>query len=294
MADYYRRLFELKVGGTMDRPEVMIQTTHDRQFKIQFGVRVSAGNFHSYADIAIWNLSRETESKIFKRGSLVALRAGYPHNIDLIFKGQLVNLFRERQGPDRITRIIAKGGAQPLEEAAVDKTFGPGVKVLELVQACADALGFPALISGAEHLQQVLPRGPVLSGSAKYCLLELSRMFKFWWLVEGDRVVVIPDQSKRGGIAHKISQLTGMVGSPEITEVGADIVVKMNPKIKWGEEFKVESEYPRANFSGIYFRDIPATLGEGRYKIQTIEHQGDSYGDIWDTRLYGIKSTVAA
>lgn len=294
MADYYRRLFELKVGGTMDRPEVMIQATHDRQFKIQFGVRIDAGNFHSYADVAIWNLSRDTERKIFKRDALVALRAGYPHNIDLLFKGQLVNLFRERQGPDRITRIIAKGGAQPLKTAAIDKTFGPGVKAAELVQACAGALGFPAQVSGAEHLQQVLPRGYTLTGSAKHCMIELSRMFSFAWLVEVDRVVVVPGKAVRSALTHKISSLTGMVGSPEITEVGADAVVRLNPKIKFGDLMEIESEYPRANFSGIYFRDIPDTLGAGRYKIQTIEHQGDSYGDIWDTRLFGIRTEFAA
>ena len=294
MADYYRRLFELKVGGSIDKPAVMIQATHDRQFRIQFGVRVSAGNFHSYADIAIWNLSRDTESRIFSRGALVALRAGYPHNVDMIFKGQLLNLFREKQGPDRVTRIIAKGGAQPLEQASVDKSFGPGARASELVQACASALGFPAAIAGSEYLQQTLPRGYTLQGSAKHCLVELSRMFGFWWLVEGDRLVVVSEKTKRGGVTHRITSLTGMVGSPEITEVGADVVVKLNPKIKWGEEFEVKSEYPRASFSGIYVRDIPDTLGVGKYKIQTIEHQGDSYGDIWDTRLYGIKSTVAA
>lgn len=293
MADYYRRLFELRVGGTMDKPQVLIERSFERQFRIQFGVRVDAGNFHSYADISIYNLSRDTETAIFKPGSMVALHAGYPHNIDLIFKGQLVNLLREKSGPDRITRIIAKGGAQPLETATIDKTFGPGVKAIELVQACASALGYPAAISGAENLQQVLPRGYTLQGSAKHCMVELSRQFGFSWAVEIDRVSVVPNAANRGTSPHIVTQLTGMVGSPEITEVGADVVVRLNPRIKWGELFKVQSEYPRANFSGIFFRDIPDTLGEGLYKIQSLEHTGDSYGDLWDTRLIGIKAGIS-
>lgn len=293
MADYYRRLFELRVGGTMDKPQVLIERSFERQFRIQFGVRVDAGNFHSYADISIYNLSRDTETAIFKPGALVALHAGYPHNIDLIFKGQLVNLLREKSGPDRITRIIAKGGAQPLETATIDKTFGPGVKAIELVQACASALGYPAAISGGEGLQQVLPNGYTLQGSAKHSLLELSRQFKFMWLVESDRVVVVAEKSARGAVAHSITQLTGMVGSPEITRVGADVVVKLNPGIKWGELFQVKSEFPRANFSNIFFEDIPSTLGEGLYKIQSLEHTGDSYGDLWDTRLIGIKAGIS-
>ena len=96
------------------------------------------------------------------------------------------------------------------------------------------------------------------------------------------------DRSFRDGVETEISALTGMVGSPEITEVGCDVIVKLNPQAKIGRKFKINSEFPRANFGNVYYTDIKDTVGQGTYSILRLQHSGDSYGDEWETKLTGL------
>lgn len=293
MADYYRRQFEFSLGDDPNALEVFIEATNERQFRVVFNVLIDFSNFMSYADIAIYGLARGTESKVFKRFTNVALRAGYENNIDFIFRGQIQNVLRERAGPDRITRVIARGGAQPLTEASIARSLGAGSVLLDILKACSASLGFPLVIDG-DDFQQRYARGYSMNGDPKTVLNDLAKSWDFNWIIENNRVVIVSGKSHRGSNIHQISALTGMVASPEITgggdvETGVDVAVRMNPALKVGERFQVKSEYPRANFSNVYFSNIPKTLGEGIYKIVRLEHAGDSFGDEWDTRISGLK-----
>lgn len=311
MRDIYRRLFEFSAGGELHKPEVLIEPTHGRQLRIQFGIRNIPGNFFSYADIALYNLSDETANKISKPGNLIALKAGYEGNLALIFVGDLMNMIREREGPDTITRIIAKSEAMKLRALTLDKSFGPGVKAYELIEACAGALGIPVTIHDKDRFSTVLPRGYALHGAVKQTLMELAKQFKFKWLVDMGRLVIVPDivGYRRPGMTHLVGMETGMVGNPEFNvtptikdtesgkvthgrEVGATVAVRLNPQIKWSDSFVINARYVRAHLSSVYFGQIPENAGQGTFSIQTLEHQGDSYGDIWDTRLYGLNSII--
>lgn len=311
MADIYRRLFEFSAGGTLHKPEVLIEPTHGRQIRIQFGIHNIPGNHFSYADIALYNLSDDTANKIGKPGTLIALKAGYEGNLGLIFVGDLVNMIRERQGPDTITRIIAKSEAAKLQTKNLDKTFGPGVKAYQLMEACAAALEVPIIIHDKERFGTVLPRGYAVQGSIKHTLMELSRQFRFKWLVDMGRLVIVPDIAgyRRPGMTHLVSMETGMVGNPEFTvtptakntesgevtrgrEVGAKVAVRLNPQIKWSDSFVINAKYVRAHLSSVYFGGIPEGVGQGTFSIQTLEHIGDNYSDSWDTRLNGLNSII--
>ena len=299
MGDYYGRQFEIGIGGSADKPSLFIEATTGRQFRVQFGVATDAGNANSYCELSIWGLSRETENKIFKRGLPIYLKAGYEFNLDYIFKGEVVNFFRTRQGPNRISKIIARGGAVKLENATITKSFGAGAKLAEIISACAAAIGYTVVFAKTSDFQKAFVRGYTLNGDPKHILNALSRQFDFQWVVENDRIVVLYQGSVRGAVTHKISALTGMIGSPEILtsrggKFGVSVSVKLNPKIKWGEALQINSEFPRANISNVYFNDIAPTLGEGTYKALTIEHLGDSWGDEWTTRLTGSRWSLSA
>ena len=97
MSVYYDRRFQLDLDGA-----TFIAETEGRQFRITFNILHDFGGYVSYADISIYGLSRDTETKAFKKGQDVYLKAGYADSIDYIFKGQLTNLFREKKGADKI------------------------------------------------------------------------------------------------------------------------------------------------------------------------------------------------
>jgi hypothetical protein len=286
MPSYYRRQFELFVS---DRAKPFIAATNERQFKVVFTVLLDFGGFNSYADIAVYNLSRSTENKVFKKYEYVGLRAGYENSIDYIFKGQIVNIIREKQGPNTITRLICKGGALIQDTSTINKSFEGGVTVVQLIQSLAEAMTLPLVINQDDFSSESdYISGYLLSGDPKKYLNKLSAAHSFDWIIENERLVVVKKSSFREGGVTIISARTGMVGVPEITEIGADVITRINPSYRIGGQFKIQSQFAQVNYSNIYFQDVPESIGQGTYKIQRIEYSGDSYGEVWDSKINGL------
>lgn len=284
MSRFYSRVWELLIDD-----KVFIAATEGRQFRVTFDVLIDFGGSISYSSIAIYNLSSETASKAFKSGSTVGLRAGYSDTVDFIFKGRITNIFYERNGPDTITRLVARGGSQPATQS-VNKTLGAGVSLVDIIKELATSMGYPLIIQEGDFVN-VPPyiRGEVLYGDARTYLDKLAATHKFTYLIDNDRLVVVGGGSFRQGSPTVISESTGMEGIPEITENGADVTVRLTPKIKIGSRVDIQSKLRTFNFSNVYFQDVPASAGVGIYRVYRIEHKGDSYGDLWSTKVTGFR-----
>ena len=290
MSDYYNRQFELFIS---DRNIPFIAATSDRQFKITFSILLDFHGFNTYADIAVYNLSRDTEGQVFKKGEYVGFRAGYDDTIDYIFKGEIVNIIREKQGGDTVTRLICKGGALSQETSTINKSFESGVTIPELCRACAEALDFPIIINDADFpATSPYLSGYHLTGDPKVKLNQLAKSHNFNWIIEKEKLVIVGKTSFRKGNVVTVSASTGMVGVPEITEIGADITVRINPTLRIGGRFEIKSEFAQVNYSNVYFQDVPETLGQGVYIIQKLQFDGDSYGDVWDTKISGLRAVL--
>ena len=252
MSSFYRRQFELFVT---DRDLPFIEATNDRQFKVVFSILQDFGGFNSYADIAIYNLAKSTEGQVFKKYEYVALRAGYQDNIDFIFKGEIVNIIREQSGPNRITRLICKGGALTQDLSTVNKSFEAGVTVPTLIRECASSMGVPIVINDADFASiPAYISGYLLSGDPKKKLNQLARSHDFSWMIENEKLIVVGNQSFRSGSVTTISQSTGMEGVPEITEIGVTVNMRLSPQLKIGGKIKIESEFGIVNFSNVFFQ----------------------------------------
>lgn len=277
------RLFEVLVDGV-----TLIQPTTGRQFRIVFEIVVDFGGAASYADISIYNITNDTAQKILKKGSSIGLRAGYVDNIDFIFKGEIVNIFRERDGASIITRIVARSRMD--NTTNINQTLGKNTKLTAIIKACADVMGYPLVIKESDFTNiQNYPRGYTLNGDPRVYLDELSKTFKFGYVIENERLIATLNDKVRDGDVFQVSRYTGMEGIPIVTEIGVDVGVRLNPKINIGGQFKVESEFASFNFSNIYFQDVPSQAGKGIYKVQRVIHSGDSWGDTWTSTITGFK-----
>lgn len=284
MTQFYSRVWELLIDDT-----TFIASTEGRQFRVTFNVLIDFGGSISYADINIYNLSENTSSKAFKEGSNVSLKAGYPETIDFIFKGRITNILYERQGSDTITRLIARGGSQP-ETQSVNETLGEGVRLVEIIRSLSNAMGYPLTISESDF-ENVPPyiRGKVLYGDPRQYLDELAKTHGFNYIIENERMIVVANTSFRNGVPFIVSEETGMEGIPEITETGADVTLRLTPKIKIGGRIDIQSRFKTFNFSNLYFQNIPPSAGSGIYRVYRIAHNGDSYGEAWSTKITGFR-----
>lgn len=282
MSNYYDRRFQVDLDGV-----TLIEETSGQQFRVVFNILHDFGGFVSYADISIYGLSRETEAKAFKKGQTIDFKAGYADSIDYIFRGDVINLFREKKGADKLIRLICMGGAQNRQETSISKTMGKNTSLVDILKELATAIGYPLTIKEDDFSDVNYGRGYVINGSPTNYLKKLAEAHGFNWVIENNRLVVVKSGSYRDGTIHQVSQFTGMVGAPEITEIGADVDLKLNPKIKIGGRFQLTSEFKTFNFSDVYFKGIKASAGLGTYRIFKVEHSGDSYGDNWNSKITG-------
>ncbi len=287
MSELYGRRYEIYIGDT-ERP--FIEQTGGRQFQMQAEITVDFGSYNSYADISIYNLSRDTENRISKRGERVIVSAGYHDSIGTLFTGDIVNIFREKSGTSKITRLICRGGGSDLESKTVTTTLGAGTSVVTALQEIASALGMP-LVVNAEDFAGGTPyaRGVALDGDPAGLLKTLSESHDFRWVIDNGRLVVVRNGSARAGTTKLITQFTGMENAPDVTDVGCDVTTRLDHTIKIGGKFRVESSFKNYNFSGMYFRNIPESAGSGEYRIFKLVHSLDSHGDSWSTRITGIR-----
>ncbi len=285
MSSYNNRRWEILIDD-----QQFIAPTGGRQFKCVFEVLHDFGGFNSYGDIAIYNLSADTANTGFSRGSKVTLRAGYMDTIDAIFIGQIKNVLRERRGPDTITRLICRGGRSVEDNNQINETLGKDATVIDILNACAAALDYPLVIDESQFSDvPAYAGGYSMSGDPRVYLDQLAETHGFTYVVENERIIVVREGQFRQGDVHIVSQFTGMEGIPEITEVGADVTTRLNPRINIGGRYRIESDLARFNFSNLYFQDIPESAGKGEYRIFRLAHTGDTWGDAWSTRITGYR-----
>lgn len=281
---YKRRQIELLLNDE----SFIAPAKTNQQFRIVFSILIDFGSSVSYCDCRIYNLSEETEAKAFTRGVPFGIRAGYDDTIDYIFRGEIRNVFKEREGPNTITRLLCRGGSQP--PASVNQTFGENTKITDIIKACVTAMGYSIVISD-DDFNDVDPylRGYSLYGDPRVYLDNLAKTHRFNYVIENERVIVTRSNSFRQGEPFTISEATGMEGIPEITEVGCDVSVRLQPKIRIGGRIDIQSELRTFNFSNIYYQDIPQKAGAGIYRVFKLEHTGDTWGDAWTTKITGFR-----
>lgn len=275
--------------------EAFIEETDGRQFKCVFEILHDFGGYTSYADVALYNLSADTANSAFIRGTVMSLRGGYADQIDTLFTGAITNVIRERRGPDTITRLICRGDNIVSEQSQINETLGKDATVQQVIRACVTAMGYPIVMDDSQFDDiATYTYGYPLNGDPRVYMDELAKTHGFDYVVENGRMVVVRKGYARNGDVHVVSQFTGMEGIPEITEVGVDVRIRLNPKLKIGGMYRIESDLATFNFSNLYFVNIPESAGQGEYKIFRLSHSGDTWGDAWSTKITGYREVLTS
>ena len=82
-----------------------------------------------------------------------------------------------------------------------------------------------------------------------------------------------------------INQGSGMIGSPERTEVGVNVKNHLLPALKLARTIRVESISERINVGNLFFRKVPKIKNEGVYRIDKLIHTGDTHSSTWETQI---------
>lgn len=279
----YKRAYELTIIPEEGDAKVI------RDLRINFEITKSLLSFPNLAKIIITNPNQDTISLLQKKFTKLTLNAGYEGDIKLLFKGQIRNAFQGRQSTDGIITIYAGDGEKDWQNASFNKTFRENVSISAAIQDVMKTFT-EATIGALEGIPTIADklRGQTLSGSSKDILDQFAEEYGFDWSIQDSEIITTPiDQPLQGDEAVLITATTGMLGSPTITEIGADVTSLLNPKLLPNKAFKIDSVAADVQLGNLFFRNVKRTTAEGVYKIQEVTFKGDSRDGDWTSMVKG-------
>jgi len=262
--------------------------------RVSFEVEKSLVGSPNLAKIDIYNLNESQRNTLKDKDPSIKLFAGYKDNYPLIFKGQIRNINHLYVGVDWITTLYCGDGALALENATINKTFAPGTtqeqifneltsKLTGVAQGTLD--GLKECITGKVSLLKSL----IVSGSVKEWLDKLSKSCGFDYSVN-DEVIETTQKGKplNDEPSFIVSQKTGMIGSPEVTEIGANVSVYLKGSLKLGRTFTIVSPTEKINLGNQFFRKVNKTVANQTFRINQLKHTGDTHDNTWQTDIIGL------
>lgn len=303
--EIFLRNYRLKIGRSTGSKVYEMRPGEENPsedgLRITFQVTHFAGGAFSVAEITIYNVSRYSSRQMLGDGSagkyeFITLEAGYDGLFGSIFMGQITNvqLHLEDGGATRGIRFFCKSSAKERDQNLINLTLSPETDPVQIIEECAAVFGAEIQFYGDFSELKRRSRGTVLQGSPTACMNELAETFAFDWMVENGAIKIIKRDFALDNQVYVISSGTGMIGSPVVSDTEVGIRYTLNPKIKLGDTIKLESMAPRFEFSGAFFYDVPRTIGEGYYKVNSLVFAGDSHGDQWESQISCLRLSAAA
>ena len=260
-----------------------------RDLKVDFEITKSLLSYPNLCRIDIYNASPDTLSALQKKYTKIIINAGYFGSLKLLFKGDIRNVFQAKSGTERITTVYAGDGEKPWQNARFNKTFAENVTIKAAIDEILKSFEGVTIgsIDGIPDVADKL-RGQTLSGSSKDLLNNFAAQYGFDWSIQDGEIVVTPDQKPiKGDEAVLINAATGMIGSPTLTEIGADVTTLLNPNLLPNRAFKIESVGTDISIGNLFFRDVKRTSAEGIYKVQEVVFKGNSREADWTSEVKG-------
>lgn len=300
MGVLYGRYYELTLYSTTSSEYLRMTAPVQVQFRVSY--YPGMGSIKGTAEITIYGLNVTSMDQIISKYDRVKLVAGYNDNFDTIFDGNVFTPSKGKFGPEQYLLLYCSMISEAETSARINKTWGSGTRVCDIVQEVTGELGvpftfLPPIDSKDNNFWPSLGRVSKLSAAAPpYAVLDdLGQSFGFIVYRLVNKVLLLPRSDTGTGVSHEISVDTGMEGSPIFTAgPTVNVVTRMNTKILPGDEIVVKSRYSVVSAQGANFADQTQVTQtkSGKYYASSIIHTGDFYSDVWSTSIQGYARGV--
>lgn len=271
----FKRAYTLNMAppGTTAALQYGTEGPSPAPLRVKFDIDKNMIGSSNKSKIEIYNLSTQSRMAI-KKGYVLQLNAGYNGLIEQLFVGNVVTPISKRKDADIITEIECGDGESSITFARLDKSYGAGVKLSDILQDVARAMGsattYNPLATNAGIAvgipDLVFNKGFVASGACRDSLDKLLKPQGLEWSIQNGNLNIIPITAYNGASAIIVSSDTGMIGVPSQNDFFTQFESLLNPKLVPGQLIKMESENTALN---------------GFYKIRRSHFEGDSHDTKW-------------
>ena len=253
-----QRLYRLTIQIPDTGEIIILQSPLTAQINISYKIGAKANT----CDIAIKGLSRENRNKIFKDVMLpsiympITVEAGYDNNLTLLFSGNIMWAYSEREFPTVSTKIHVWSGGYDIINSRSHITLSKSQGVGDILKILTK--DFKYVTTGE--------LGSIASNDARFrgCNLNgktidlINRYANDKALIHNDKLYILNDNEVIQGTIDLINSSTGLLGTPKKQDNLLEIDTIFEPNLTILQMVKVESDI------------LP--LYNGQYKVTGLVH----------------------
>ena len=237
----YKRNFRLLVSGSN------FNGLDLSALRCKFSIKRSSNQTPNCADITIYNVSEDTALLIQKQFTNVILQGGYDSNYGVVFQGTIKQVIVGRESAtDTFITLNCGDGDLAYNFAVVNTTIKKGSSQSDQFAQVAAPMKAHGVTQAPASTQPafntvILPRGKVLWGNAKDYMRTLAKQNGLTWSIQNEQVGFIHQQGYSPGQTIVLTSKTGMIGTPQQTNIGVNVVALMNPNINPGRTIQINA-----------------------------------------------------
>ena len=241
---------------------------------IRMSIRKDLQGLPPEGEVALYNLSPSSEALFHDEGRDIRVEAGYGNNVGVVHDGDVRRVWREREGLNRVTRVAFGGISFKKRAAFVFAQFGV-VKVREIVREAVGAIE-GARIGPLDAIDAEWEEEDYsFAGDPIRCIAGLlaSRPTSFY---EEDREIRFTREEEAGNTVVRVSETTGLIGTPVRTDRGVDVVTALNWQARLNARVRLELSQPGA---------LAQEVADTDWKIVSLRHVGGNRDGVFQTEM---------
>ena len=298
MVRRYLREIICRIGNDNEALEI-------RNLRIQFRVRKDSSQTFSEGDVRIFNLQPENERRIQNRGERIELLAGYQGDVGLLYSGSIKRVERgkevdvgvdleenqikqmadtsrfsslvTRSGLNRVTDVSFGGFVDRQNVATFDHSYQEDISLRTFVADLVETLGLEVGNLSLIPANAIEVGPPGYTGPTRPKLKQLLKSRGLRGYEENGRFHVTrigdsTDDRRALNEVVAISEATGMIGTPTLTDDGMRVETQLDRRITLDTRVRV----------------VSTLVDSGQiWKIVLVEHEGDNWEGDFKTRVEG-------
>ena len=256
--------------------------------RISFSIIKSLSSTTNSAVIKIWNLSQDNRNLLKDFGDEVTLYAGYTEEDQgggpsVLFIGDTTTVSHQYDLPEIVTTLECGDGEKYFNQLRVNLSYAANTSARTIISGIASQMGIQ-FVEFASSDNLVYRQGFKFIGMGKDALNIVCNKLNLQFSIQNNQLQVIPINGTISEPIIQVNQATGMQGIPQRytyrsldlyrsidkRNTGYKVNVALNPFILPGSKIDLSSSH-------LNFR--------GPYRVETVRHEGDTYGFVWSSQL---------
>lgn len=293
----WKRCARIKLNGTTVAEHGPEGHGHRIVFRVSRHNRVEPND----ADVQIYGLSKEKRQRLTTAfetartrvinaggyGSIgdLSIEAGYDGVMGQLCLMDIVDITHEDLAPGWCTTIIGRDGVLPYGNTVVNESFGPGVPLNLVLQTLATSMGV-ALDSPDYHValaqftRKQVRNGFVLQGPAREKLTEICEALALSWSIQDGKLVLTRFDQVSRDQAVLLTPAHGLTKRLQVRDFGRALAEsRLNYLLSPMRQVQVLDSKGKPQ-------------GAGWYRIDQVDHSGDTDVGAWTSRLVLGASTL--